>query len=90
MAKLLNISSCVRAQTLPRTQNHMHLTQSEGDEKRRGWKLPMTEDDERDKTEFQNYDKMNSNQTMVLSGFFNTTESTAEVFYVLFWFSHQG
>ncbi len=31
-----------------------------------------------------------SNQTMVLSGFFNTTERTAEVFYVLFWFSHQG
>ncbi len=50
----------------------------------------MTEDDERDKTEFQNYDKMNSNQTMVLSGFFNTTESTAEVFYVFFRFSHQG
>lgn len=38
MAKLLNISSCVRVQTLPTIQNHMHLThkvrvmKSEGDE----------------------------------------------------------
>lgn len=81
MAKLLNISSCVRAQTLPRIQNHMHLTHKVRVMKSEwGWKLPMTEGDERDKTEFQNYDKINLNQTLVLSGVFNTTESTVEVF----------
>ncbi len=52
---------CLSADTPHNTKPHAPDTQSEGDEKRRGWKLPMTEGDERDKTEFQNYDKMNSN-----------------------------